>query len=256
MTKTIAVITDIHSNASALTSAIAHIKQRQPDWVVCLGDLLTYGAEPIAVINQLQQLDTEFTTFFIKGNHDQFYFDLQNGDDTAIKALPAWMQESLHWHVSQLQLPLITAFNWQDSLTLGPIYFAHANPFAYGDWTYLNHPDRILDASRALTTRLACFGHTHRQMITLVTDNDDLKNYEGPTTLNLQDTDWQTAIINPGSVGQPRGTGSSFVYFSINENTVAVEHIELNYAVEQHVASIMATNLSSATKQQATKYYK
>ena len=73
------VISDIHSNAKSLEITFDKIINENFDLVVILGDLLTYGAEPNKTINLLKSFSKENECVFIKGNHDQFYFDIEDG---------------------------------------------------------------------------------------------------------------------------------------------------------------------------------
>ena len=48
---TTAVISDIHGNAVALRKVLADIKERQIERIVCLGDIIGYGPEPLECID-------------------------------------------------------------------------------------------------------------------------------------------------------------------------------------------------------------
>ena len=75
----VAVISDIHANADALTVALKKIQSTGVDMTIVLGDVLTYGCQPVEVINKLKQYKKENAVVFIKGSHDQFYFNLRKG---------------------------------------------------------------------------------------------------------------------------------------------------------------------------------
>ena len=51
----VAVISDIHGNADALEYALDEIKLLVPDVTIILGDILTYGCEPLEVLDVLNQ---------------------------------------------------------------------------------------------------------------------------------------------------------------------------------------------------------
>ena len=73
----IAVISDIHSNADSLGIVLKKLKNEKIDITIILGDILTYGCQPLEVLSMLDKYRSENEVIFIKGNHDQFYFDLQ-----------------------------------------------------------------------------------------------------------------------------------------------------------------------------------
>ena len=57
--------------------------------------LLTYGAEPNETINLLKSFSKDNECVFIKGNHDQFYFDIENGLDPFKYNMPKFVKESI-----------------------------------------------------------------------------------------------------------------------------------------------------------------
>ena len=68
--KTFAIITDIHSNISALNNAIEIIQNRDNvDQIICLGDCFSLGPEPEKTLEKLKELDN---CIFIRGNHDRY----------------------------------------------------------------------------------------------------------------------------------------------------------------------------------------
>lgn len=65
----IAVLSDIHSKIQALRNVLADIRERNPDAVYCLGDLVGYGPRPNEVIFLMREL--EFST--VMGNYGVGY---------------------------------------------------------------------------------------------------------------------------------------------------------------------------------------
>ena len=56
--KTFAIITDIHSNISALSEAINIINARDNiDQIICLGDCFSLGPEPEKTLETLNSID-------------------------------------------------------------------------------------------------------------------------------------------------------------------------------------------------------
>src|SRR4051812_36599667 len=61
------VLSDIHSNIEALEACSQRAKQAGYDAVLCCGDIVGYGPNPIEAIDALQTLNA----FSIRGNHDR-----------------------------------------------------------------------------------------------------------------------------------------------------------------------------------------
>ena len=71
--KTFAIITDIHSNISALSEAINIINARENvDQIICLGDCFSLGPEPEKTLETLNSIDN---CIFIRGNHDRYIIE-------------------------------------------------------------------------------------------------------------------------------------------------------------------------------------
>src|SRR5213080_126681 len=72
----ILVLSDLHSNATALDAVLDAVKDRW-DISVCLGDVVGYGPDPNEVTARLRKL----ATHTIRGNHDKAVTGLMPTDD-------------------------------------------------------------------------------------------------------------------------------------------------------------------------------
>ena len=71
--KTFAIITDIHSNISALDNALDIIESRKNvDQIVCLGDCFSLGPEPEETLKKLKEINN---CIFVRGNHDRYIIE-------------------------------------------------------------------------------------------------------------------------------------------------------------------------------------
>lgn len=71
--KTFAIITDIHSNASSLKEGLSIIDQHSKvDQVICLGDCFALGPAPKLTIKLLKSIPG---CIFIRGNHDRYLLE-------------------------------------------------------------------------------------------------------------------------------------------------------------------------------------
>ena len=62
----IAIFSDVHGNLEALQTVLAKIAEANVDRVICLGDVVGYGADP----NDCLQGVREVADFVLAGNHD------------------------------------------------------------------------------------------------------------------------------------------------------------------------------------------
>jgi predicted phosphodiesterase len=261
----IAIISDVHANSGALSAALAAARARGFDRLVILGDLLSYGCHPLEVLELAGQAASAHEAIFIKGNHDQLYIDLMRGDDSYFSGLPAWLQETAAWtHDALKGRDIESMFAWQNNVIFGDTFFSHANPFAHGDWTYLNRPEEIERAARRLKTRkqsLGVFGHTHRPKV-VEFDNSGASRIhhvvldEPIKRFALRKSD-NPKIIDVGAVGQPRSQdkSSKMAILTTEGDDVQVDFIRLDYDFAAHAEAIHRSTLSEPTRKKLLGFF-
>ena len=253
----IIIISDIHSNAKSLEITFDKIKDENFDLVVVLGDLLTYGANPNKTINLLKNFSRENECIFIRGNHDQFYFDIEDGLNPFKYKMPKFVKESIKWTKSRLKYNLKDCFEWRDSFKLKDIYFSHANPFNYGDWTYLNEINEIKRAMKRLkelNVKIGIFGHTHR--INGFVFDTEIKHFSKiDTNIVINKNTDEIFLLNSGSIGQPRGEGLSFLKLNLSSRNIKSVHLNKALLKKHMSLKINATSLDKNTKVQILKFW-
>ena len=255
MKSKVAVISDIHSNADALALVLKDLIIKRVDVTIFLGDILTYGCQPLEVMNMLKKYKQENSVIFIKGNHDQFYFDLQSGFEISNYTIPKFVEESVNWTLKKIS-PLILkdSFVWYDNYSFGDLYFSHANLYKYGDWSYVEKPHDLFKTFYKLQKQnffTGVFGHSHRHMFAGIKENILYEINEFNAQVNRLDN----LIINAGSIGQPRGKGVGYVLLYINNHKLykaSFEKIEMNFS--NSIDLIKKTKLSQETKKKLIDY--
>jgi len=176
----------------------------------------------------------------VMGNHDKMYLDLAGGGADYYDKLPDWLRESVALTYEELNLNQFEHIPWQQEYELGKILMAHANPYAFGDWTYLNSEHEISRARTTLELRgfdVGVFGHTHRAFL----DSSGI-------------TPW---LANPGSLGQPRNSEkqSTFLTIEFEGSKPSGKIHQIEYRAEDHVSSLLRSDLSESTKQKLVGYF-
>ncbi len=187
-----ALLSDIHGNLEALAAVLADCRDRV-DALLCLGDVVGYGADPAACV----QLVGERCQAVVAGNHEAAVtgrLDLAWFNPYA-RVAAEWTRRQLSateraWLAA---LPLV--------LTVGEATLAHASPAAPEAWDYLVGPEDGFAALGALSTPWGFVGHSHlpRAWLTGPGRRDWMPQ---PGELVLEPG--CRCIVNVGSVGQPR----------------------------------------------------
>jgi diadenosine tetraphosphatase ApaH/serine/threonine PP2A family protein phosphatase len=189
----ILIISDIHANLTALEAVLTDAGEVDAVW--CLGDLVGYGPDPnecIAAVCRLPNL------ICLLGNHDAAALDQIDADNFNMDARQAlyWTRRTLTKESQEF------LFGLPEKAVIESVTLAHGSP-RQPVWEYL------------LDTRLAtinfdkfdtpyCFvGHTHLPVLFYLPDESMDAHLIVPEPF-MQLTMAPRAILNPGSVGQPR----------------------------------------------------
>ncbi|HVH72577.1 MAG TPA: metallophosphoesterase family protein [Candidatus Dormibacteraeota bacterium] len=194
----ILVLSDLHSNATAMDAALDAAKGRW-DLPVCLGDVVGYGPDPNDVTERLRELGTRT----IRGNHDKAVTGLMDTEDFNPIAKAA-----VDWTRAQLKPE---HFEWLSALPKGPLE-ADGIVLVHGalqdEDEYVFTPEQALDGLLDSTSIVTFFGHTHHQGGFSYRDAHlemlqiRPRATESFAALRVEPT--HRYLFNPGSIGQPR----------------------------------------------------
>ena len=228
------ILGDIHGNRHALEAVLEALDRDGVDRVVSVGDVVGYGAAPAECIQMLRDVDA----VVVKGNHDAACTGELNDCffNPHAQAAVRWTQtrltaEDLEWLRG---LPL--------TATLEHCHVAHGT---YADPELFNYVLTTQDAdpSLDLMRRRVCFvGHTHVPVSMLRLVDDPLRTgntYD--SEVDLSDT--HRALINVGSVGQPRDEDSRTGYTLYDSERQRAWMRRLPYDIEAEATRIRLAGL-------------
>ncbi len=212
------VISDLHSNLVALHAVLDDAATGggyQQTW--CLGDIVGYGPEPVACVDQLRALNATA----ILGNHDAGAIGtigLERFNDLA-----AW---ACRWTTGQLT-PEARRFLESLPLTLTEVPFTlvHGAPRA-PLWEYLLSASQAAAAWEAIATPAVLVGHSHLPFF--CQDGAAPQRADDGTAVPITDG---RLVINPGSVGQPRDGDPRAAYAVYDDGESIVEMRRVSYDV-------------------------
>jgi predicted phosphodiesterase len=187
----VAVLSDIHANLVALEAVVASLGSVDAIWH--LGDVVGYGPEPDGVVERLRSLDASG----VRGNHDAAAVGLIDVDwfNPDARAAMEWTRE----RISEPTRTWLAAL--PERHTDGDFSLAHGSP-RDPTWEYIVSLPIARANLAILQTAFGLNGHTHLPMVWAETDGhiEQIAPAAG-STFTLEP---HRALINPGSVGQPR----------------------------------------------------
>ncbi|MBA3687319.1 MAG: metallophosphoesterase family protein [Chloroflexi bacterium] len=214
----LAVLSDIHANLAALDAVGDELGSFDELWV--LGDIVGYGPQPNEVIRRLQELGARAVT----GNHD----------GAAIGTVDAsWFnpdaQAAIQWTTTVLDenarayLAALPEVRRDGELTA-----VHGSP-REPIWEYIT--DAAIAAANlgAFETRHCLYGHTH---LPVVYQADGAHISVIPATASSPIAlDARRALINPGSVGQPRDGNPEASWLMLDTEAGIAEFHRVRYDI-------------------------
>jgi diadenosine tetraphosphatase ApaH/serine/threonine PP2A family protein phosphatase len=228
-----AIFGDIHGNHDALDAVLADIAERQIDYMVCMGDIVGYGAEPRECIQRVR----ETGALCLVGNHDHAasgklgveFFNLY------AKQAALWTRERLEDGDKEFLDSLGFVEHFQD--------FAVVHGSLHGPEMF-NYVQTIFDAElsfEALDKPLLFYGHTH---IPLTFFDTTPMTYTMDAEMEIDPA--VKTLINVGSVGQPRDENPRACYAVYDDRAQKVELRRVPYDVEAAAAKIREAGLPEA----------
>jgi predicted phosphodiesterase len=225
----ILVLSDLHSNATALDAVLAAAKDHW-DLSVCLGDVVGYGPDPNEVTARLREMGTQT----IRGNHDKAVTGLMITDDfnPVAKAAVDWTRaqlkpEHLAWLSALPQGPLAT-----DGVVL-------VHGALQDEDEYVFTPAQALDGLLDSTAEVTFFGHTHHQGGFSYQDSQlevlQIRPRPSESFAALRIEQPRRYLLNPGSIGQPRDgdARAAFAIADLEHQTVEFWRVPYDVAAVQ-----------------------
>lgn len=205
-----AVLSDIHANLEALTAVLAMLASERIDHYLCLGDIVGYGADPVACLTRLQDCQA----VMVGGNHDLGCIgklDLGWFNETA-RAGIIWTRDHLSFaDLDALRrLPLTTTVEPSAPPLGAGFTLVHATLRHPERFEYLVDVAQMVDTLQACRTAMCLVGHTHvpyvveydrgaKRFLRILTKPEELSE-----VTYQDDAGTFRYLVNPGSVGQPR----------------------------------------------------
>ena len=213
-----AFISDIHSNLEAFEAVLEDIKQKKIRRILCLGDIVGYGADP----NECVEIVKKMKIPCIKGNHDSCCVDFHG-----IESFNYIAQEAVRWTNKALKRNNIAFLKkLPETMAKEGVFMAHGSPrdplneYVYESMSAWDAKEFFSIAGKDVIA----MGHTHVPFV---------KRFGSKV------------IFNPGGVGQPRDNNpkASYAVFDSKTRNVRIERVD--YDIKKAAGKIIKARLPS-----------
>ena len=235
----LALISDIHANRQALDACLAHARQQGANQYAFLGDLVGYGSDPVAVLDQVMDLAAQ-GAWVIKGNHDDMAVNppAPGGEVTQGAQGAQWT----HAQLTPVHRDFLKALPM--TRTHEGLLLVHASADHPENWRYVDGEraaGHCLDVAMASQQGSHVFvGHVHHQTLYYQGAGRLLMRFEPKPGLPVPVSPHRPLVACVGSCGQPRDGDPRAMYAlydrsarKLSFHRVAYNHAEAAAAIRQ-----------------------
>jgi diadenosine tetraphosphatase ApaH/serine/threonine PP2A family protein phosphatase len=231
----IGILSDIHSNVEALTETLAAVEKHRPDTLVCLGDVVGYGASP----NECCERIRKACSVTLLGNHDaavagrmdySFYYDAaRHALDWTAGRLAAehmgWLQGLPHAH------------------KIDDAGFSHGNPLDPPAFEYVFAMEQAYELLPDLEKlpEVSFVGHSHLCKAFALHGDDEVHEVLASRFTLRRGYKY---VVSVGSVGQPRDCDNRAGFVMFDSDRRVVEFHRVPYDIESSAQKIFDADLA------------
>jgi predicted phosphodiesterase len=227
----IAVLSDIHANLTALEAVLTDAGEVDAVWQ--LGDIVGYGPDPDRVVARLR----EVRATGVRGNHDAAACGGSEIDwfNPEARRAMEWTREAISSETVDWLRTL------PDRRTDGECELVHGS-FREPLWEYVTSEQVARANLGALgSARVGLHGHTHMPVVFVEGAQASDPSRAGLEVFRAQpgmtlDLEGRRALVNPGSVGQPRDGDprASYLVWEPEADRVTWHRVAYDVASVQH----------------------
>ena len=224
----LALLSDIHANIQAFDTCLAHAAAQGAQQIALLGDLVGYGADPVAVVQRAQALAAN-GALIIKGNHDA----MAEVPPAQVKTIG---ESTAGWTHAQLDAAQL---NFLDQLPMtqqmGAVLLVHASLDGPELWRYVYDGraaaaslDAVADRS---DVRYVFGGHVHQQTLYYRGNGANLMRFMPTPGVAIPVPRHRHWLATIGSVGQPRdgNTQAMYAMFDSEKSQLTFHRVAYDY---------------------------
>ena len=240
-----AVISDLHGNRQALEACLADAESRGVQRYVCLGDVVGYGAEPRACLDEVMTRCVPAPTageggllpgLCLKGNHEEALMFSADDFNPKARAAIEWTKEEIGRDPARADDYWDFLGELEASATDEVAMFAHGSPRdpvrEYVVPRDIRDRDKMAALFSAMSRPICFIGHSHVPVVLFEDGAYFVPRGEEPVSgpYDMGDLEGNRAIVNVGSVGQPRDGDPRLSYVLFDGRNVTFVRAEYDHA--------------------------
>ncbi|MEN3350442.1 MAG: hypothetical protein V7632_4077 [Bradyrhizobium sp.] len=232
----LALFSDIHANRQAFAACLEAARARGAERLICLGDVVGYGADPEWTVDTVTDLVAKGAVA-LRGNHDNAIgmpSDSMNDD----------AQAAIDWTRSRLSaeqkaflagLPLQREEDYR--------LYVHSEASDPAKWRYIRDTSDAARSMMATELQITFCGHIHRPGLYSMSSAAKMTSFVPTTGVAVQLLTGRRWLAVLGSVGQPRDGDPAGSFAMFDTATREITYLRVPYDVATAAARIRANGL-------------
>ncbi|WP_291851546.1 metallophosphoesterase family protein [Bradyrhizobium sp.] len=232
----LAIFADIHANRQAFEACLAVAHARGAERIICLGDVVGYGADPEWAVDAVMGL-VEDGAIAVIGNHDHA---IGNHSET----MNAEAQAAIEWTRGRLSGP---QRRFLAELPLkrqeGDRLYVHSEAAHPARWRYVHGTSEAARSIEATAAQVTFCGHIHRPALYSMSSAAKMTSFIPTSEVPVQLLGGRRWLAVLGSVGQPRDGNPAASFAMLDTSSREITYCRVPYDVEAAAERIRANGL-------------
>ncbi|MBR1163928.1 metallophosphoesterase family protein [Bradyrhizobium elkanii] len=232
----LALFADIHANRQAFAACLDAAHARGAERLICLGDIVGYGADPEWAVDTVIDLVAK-GAMAVRGNHD-------NAIGVPSDSMNAEAQAAIDWTRGRLsgeQMEFLAGLpmSRQEDNRL----YVHSEASEPTKWRYVRDTADAARSMMATELQITFCGHIHRPGLYSMSSTAKMTSFVPTAGIAVQLLPGRRWLAVLGSVGQPRDGDPAASYAMFDTISREITYHRVPYDVATAAARIKANGL-------------
>jgi diadenosine tetraphosphatase ApaH/serine/threonine PP2A family protein phosphatase len=232
----LAVFADIHANRQAFSACLDVARARGAERIICLGDIVGYGADPEWAVDTVMGLVDDGALAVI-GNHDHAISTPSESMNAAAQAAIEWTRGRLSAPQRRFLAELPLTRQEDDRL------YVHSEASHPARWHYVRDTPDAARSIAATDAHVTFCGHIHRPSLYSMSAAAKMTSFIPTSDVPVQLLGGRRWLAVLGSVGQPRDGDPAASFAMLDTASRELTYCRVPYDVETAAERIRANGL-------------
>ena len=232
----LAIFADIHGNRQAFAACLEAARARGAERLICLGDIIGYGADPEWCVDTMREL-VEQGALAVRGNHDDAIGNPSDSMNADAQAAIDWTRTRLNAEQRQFLADLPMTREEDNRL------YVHAEASAPARWHYVRGTSDAGRSMMATEQHITFCGHIHRPALYSMSSTAKMTSFVPTSGVAVQLLTGRRWLAVLGSVGQPRDGDPAACFAMFDTGSREITYCRVPYDVDTAAARIRANGL-------------